>query len=146
MHASASTLKPLNAVFHSALRFITGDRYLTHHCILYEKVGWPSLEVRREQHCLLFIYKALCGKLPLYLTSLLKLCTSGYNTRSQTQLRLHIPRMKCELGKTAFSFYAPDRWNRLQESLKLDNLVSIESFKVLLDEVFLRDQSCSCYF
>ena len=71
MHASSTALKSLDTVYHSALRFITGDKFLTHHCILYEKVSWPSLRARREEHCLLFIYKALLGQLPLYLSSLL---------------------------------------------------------------------------
>ncbi len=48
-NASASTLAPLNSIDHSALRFITGDSYSTHHCILYEKVGWAPLTVRRDR-------------------------------------------------------------------------------------------------
>lgn len=58
-HASASTLKPLDSVYHSALRFITGDSYSTHHCIFYEKIGWASPTVRRDRHLFLFIYKTL---------------------------------------------------------------------------------------
>ena len=45
-HAAITTLKPLDSIYHSALRFITGDRYDTHHCVLYEKVGWSSLSDR----------------------------------------------------------------------------------------------------
>ena len=116
MHASRSTLKPLDAVYHSALRFITGDSYLTHHCELYEKVGWPSLEIRREQHCMLFIYKALCGKLPLYLSSLLDLKVTGHSTRAQAHIRYTCPRMNSEQGKTAFMYYAPHKWDKLQDS------------------------------
>ncbi len=48
MHASPTPLKPLDAVYHSALHFTTGDSYLTHHCILYEKLGWSSLTSRSE--------------------------------------------------------------------------------------------------
>lgn len=59
MHASTATLKPLDAIYHCAIRFITGDNYKTHHCILYQHVGWTSLAVRLEKHALLFIYKAL---------------------------------------------------------------------------------------
>ena len=33
----ASTLKLLDAVYHSALRFMTGDVYSTHHRILHTK-------------------------------------------------------------------------------------------------------------
>ncbi len=57
-HAAASGLRPLDSVYHSALRFITGDGYRTHHCVLYEKVVWPSLEERRNKHWFLYIFKA----------------------------------------------------------------------------------------
>lgn len=59
MHASAATLKPLDAVYHSALRFITGDNYNTHLCELYAKVGWPSLSVSHDRYWISFIYKKL---------------------------------------------------------------------------------------
>ena len=38
-NASATTLKSLDSVYHSALKFITGDPYNIHYCVLYEKVG-----------------------------------------------------------------------------------------------------------
>lgn len=47
--ASAAALKPLDAVYHSALRFITGESYMTHHCILYDKVGWPFSHWKTQQ-------------------------------------------------------------------------------------------------
>ena len=143
MHTSPSTLKPLDAVYHSALRFITGDSFLTHHCILYEKLGWPTLATLREQHCVLFIYKALCGDLPLYLSSLIIAKPSGHHTRSQDYISLITPRMNSTLGMTAFSFYAPDKWNKLQVSLKLTSLVSIETFKSLVEATLRKD--CSCF-
>uniref|UniRef100_A0A0E9QD94 Uncharacterized protein n=1 Tax=Anguilla anguilla TaxID=7936 RepID=A0A0E9QD94_ANGAN len=37
MHASSTTSHLLDAVYHSALCFITGAESLTHHCILYER-------------------------------------------------------------------------------------------------------------
>lgn len=39
-------IKPLDMAYHSALRFITGDSYNTHHCVVHEKVGWSSLAER----------------------------------------------------------------------------------------------------
>ena len=143
MHASCTTLRPLEAVYHSALRFITGDGYLTHHCTLYEKVGWPSLAVRREHHCLLFIYKALCGKLPLYLSSLLNIKDTGHSTRAQAHIRYTCPHMNSELGKSAFMYYAPDKWDKIQDSLKLDRLVSTETFKALIEDSLHSD--CTCF-
>lgn len=58
MHAAASTLKPLDAVCHCALRFITGSGFKTHHCSLCLEVGWASLTARRKQHFMIFIYEA----------------------------------------------------------------------------------------
>ncbi len=53
--AANSTLKPLDALYHSALRFITGDSYGTHHCLLYQKTGLPALSMRRDQRQHIFI-------------------------------------------------------------------------------------------
>ena len=45
MHAMASTLKSLDATYHCAL---IGASYRTHHCVLYQNVGWTLLSMRRE--------------------------------------------------------------------------------------------------
>ena len=55
MHAAASTLKPLEAAFHCALGFITADRFRTHHCVLYQKVGWASLSKKRAAFSLVYL-------------------------------------------------------------------------------------------
>lgn len=44
--------------------FITSDSFLPQHYILYEKVGWCSLANRREQQCMMFVYKALLPRFP----------------------------------------------------------------------------------
>ena len=44
--AATTTLKPLDAIYHSALRFVTGDSFYNH-CILCRKVGWISLKTHR---------------------------------------------------------------------------------------------------
>ena len=36
----------LDAVFHCALMFITGDAYRTHHCVLYQKVRLDLFECK----------------------------------------------------------------------------------------------------
>ena len=110
-NASATTLKTLDSVYHPALRFITGDIYNTHHCILYNKVGWPSLAIRRDQHWFLFVYKAIIGRSAPYLKSLLQWRTSSYQTRSQDCLMLETPFASFEFGKSAFKFCASDTWN-----------------------------------
>ena len=39
MYAAPSTLKLLDSVYRSAIRFVTGDAFKTHHCNLYRNVG-----------------------------------------------------------------------------------------------------------
>jgi hypothetical protein len=41
--ASNILLNKMDAVYQSAIRFVTKTPYTTHHCDLYALVGWPSL-------------------------------------------------------------------------------------------------------
>ena len=50
--ASNSLLSKLDAVYHSAIHFVTKATYTTHHCDLYALVGWPSLHILRQTHWL----------------------------------------------------------------------------------------------
>ena len=145
MHAAQATLKPLDVVYHSVLRFILDCDFRTHHCDLYNAVGWPSLSSRREQHCLLFIFKAISGKLPLYLSSLVKHKIPLQQTRSASYITLQVTPRPADyrLGESAFLYYAPEKWNKLQASLKLKSLPSIHNFKTLLDIAFKDICTCS---
>lgn len=102
MHSASSSLKLLDTVYHAALRFITGHGVRTHHCSLYLKVGWSLLAMRRKQHCCLFIYKALLGKLPGHIASLLNFWRRQYHLRALDYLVLDIPRVHTKLLKLLF--------------------------------------------
>ena len=62
--ASNTLFSKLDAVYHSAIRFVTKAPYTTHHCNLYALIGWPSLHICRQTHWLQVIYKSLLGKAP----------------------------------------------------------------------------------
>ena len=117
--APLSILKPLDTVYHSALRWVTGDSCGTHHCTLYENAGLPSLSERREMHWYLFVFKAIAGMLPSYICNLLDYNPSPYQTRSSDVLTLLVPFARTELGKAAFSVSAPFTWNELQSLYQL---------------------------
>lgn len=117
INASAQCLQSLDTVYHCALRFITGCKYLTHHCTLYAKAEWPSLYVRRRTHWLSFIYKTLLGLVPTYLCTYLSRSQGHYSLRSQDALQLSVPRVRTELGKKAFKYAARCTWNTLQKDL-----------------------------
>jgi hypothetical protein len=91
MNAAATSLKPLDSVYHSGLNFITEDRFSTHQCILYQKVGWPSLISHRLIHYYVFIYKSLLQKLPLCQRSLLTFKHMSYQSRSDRWPTFEIP-------------------------------------------------------
>ncbi len=113
-------LSSLDAVYHGALRFISDCKPSTHHCILYNRVGWPSLLTRRKMHWYLIIYKAILGMLPSYLCCLIKQkAVEKYFLLSQNYYTLSVPFVRSELGKKAFMFAAPSDWNHLQSNLKL---------------------------
>ena len=125
MHATSSILQRLDSVYHASMRFITNAKPLTHHCTLYQMVGWTSLHMRRKIHLYVFIYKSLLGQLPLYICSLVSFTTSSYHTGSARWMLLKVPRTFRVLGKTAFSSCAPEAWNSLQSMLHLDMLVPL---------------------
>ena len=143
MHAAFSILRHVDSVYHASLRFITNTKSLTHHCILYDLVGWTSLKIRRQQHWYIFIYKAILGKFPLYLCNLLSVCSGTYQLRSSKWLLFNVPRVITELGKTAFSYLAPWGWNNLQKELKLETLMSLNEFKTTIKSVVM--ETCSCF-
>ena len=121
--ASNTLLRQLDAVYHSAIRFV----YTTHHCDLYALVGWPSLHIHCQTHWLQVIYKSLLGKAPPYLSSLV---TIAAPTRSM------------RFGRLSFQFSAANDWNELQKSLKLETNISLTNFKHQLSEQ-LTDH-CTC--
>ena len=136
MHGCATSLGMLDATYHGALRFITGCKSLTHRDTLYDKVGWPSLSTRRLHHWYIFIYKALIGLLPPYLSSYLTITSNPrYNLRSEDFLNASVPRARTEYGKSAFAYSAPKTWNQLQTTVKLTTLVSLRRFKLLISNL-----------
>lgn len=143
MHATETVLRKLDPVYHASLRFITNANPLTHHCALYQLVGWSSLYLRRKFHFLLFVYKALIGKLPPYLGGLLSFRENHQQTRSTGWLQLKAPRARTELGKTSFSFHAPESWNNIQKALHLELLVPFGEFKNLVSKA--TEKVCRCF-
>ncbi len=91
-HASSYLLASLEAVYHGALRFITDCKFSTHHCILYNRVAWSSLAVRRQMHWYLLIYKAILVFLPSYLSCLIhQKVVVNYSLCSQSFYNLYVP-------------------------------------------------------
>uniref|UniRef100_A0A8K9X3J7 Reverse transcriptase domain-containing protein n=1 Tax=Oncorhynchus mykiss TaxID=8022 RepID=A0A8K9X3J7_ONCMY len=132
--ASKTLLNKLDAVHHSAIRFVTKAPYTTHHCDLYALIGWPSLHTRRQTYWLQVIYKTLLGKVPPYLSSLVTIAAPTCSTCSSRYISLVNPKANSSFGRLSFQFSAANDWNELQKSLKLETLISPTSFKHQLSE------------
>lgn len=143
MQASATTLRALDSVYHAALRFITNQKRLTHHCDLYSAVGWSSLTLRRLKHWYTLIYKAILGKMLFYLCSFLVRSVNKYQLRSHSDLLLTVPKIRTGHGRNSFSYLAPWSWNSLLNILKCDDLVSLAEFKHLIDVYIIEE--CNCF-
>ncbi len=128
-------------MYHGALRFITHYTFSTHHCILYNRVAWSSLAVRRQMHWYLLIYKAILVFLPSYLCCLIhQKVVVNYSLRSQSFYNLYVPSAQTNLGKTAFD-YAPSDWN----SLQMNQLVFLSKFITLLRAIENDLMICKCF-
>ena len=141
--ACSTALAKLDPLYHAALRFITNSTFRTHHCILYSLVGWSSLATRRLQHWYIFIYKAMLGKLPLYICSKFEIVQNSLNLRSSAWVRLKVPPVRTEASKRSLFYFGPWSWNDLQSRIKLPSLVSLYSFKQKITEILVTCCSCS---
>ena len=123
--ASNTLLNKLDAVYHSAIRFVTKAPYTTHHCDLYALVGWPSLHTCRQTHWLQVIYKSLLGKASPYLSSLVTIATPTCSMRYSRYIALVIPKANTYFGRRSLQFSAANVWNELQKSLELESYISL---------------------
>ena len=84
-----------------------------------KKLGWTTLETRRNTHMATHIFKTLKNAAPSYLQTLLQpRKTTGYHTRGAVCGNLLLPQPRTEAGKKAFSFSAPRLWNSLPDEAK----------------------------
>jgi hypothetical protein len=134
--ASNALLSKLDAVYHSAIRFITKAPYTTHHCDLYALVGWPSLHTRRQSYWLQVIYKSLLGKALPYLSSLVTIAAPNRSTCSSRYISRVTPKANSSFGH---QFSAANDWNGWQ---KLETHIFLTIIKHQLSEQ-LTDH-CTC--
>ena len=78
-----------------------------------------SLHIRRHNYWLILVFEDVVGQLPLYIICLLTFNREEYNLRSCRYIQLHVPLIKTEFGKTAFTYSAPVDWNQTSKHFKL---------------------------
>ncbi|CDQ90167.1 unnamed protein product [Oncorhynchus mykiss] len=122
--ASNTLLSKLDAVYHSAIRFVTKSPYTTHHCDLYALIGWPSLHIRRQTHWLQVIYKSLLGNALPFVSSLVTITTPTRSTYSSRYMYISLvtSKAKSSFGRLSFQFSASNDWNKLKKIAEVGGL------------------------
>lgn len=67
----------------------------------------------------------------------------SYHLHSQDLLLLLDPTVCTELEKRTFKYATPSVWNQLQNRLHVRELISLDSFKVILNDLELASSGCS---
>ena len=140
-NASKKDLVPLNTAYNRLCRFVLGCPFLTHHCIMYDRLQWQSLKVRRHTHWLQMVFKCIYFSYPIYLKRFLVPIPSTQRTRHSTQVYFTVQLARSKIGKHAFSFKAPSDWNNLPVNIR--SISTFPLFKCALSSYF--EVVCSCY-
>ncbi len=94
-------------------RLLSGCRNFDHITPILCSLHWLLVECRIDFKVLLLTYKALHGKAPVYISSMLSF-REGRSSRSSNKPLLSIPCTKyVNFGDHAFSVYTPTLWNTI---------------------------------
>ena len=134
-----TTLNKLQTVQNTAARIITKTPRASHITPVLKELHWLPLESRVQYKILTLTYKALNGRAPAYLKSLLEQYRPSRALRSQENaLRLVQPMRKTvTYGDRCFYVCAPQLWNSLPGSIRqLDSFTAFK--KVLKTHLFIQ--------
>ncbi|KAK0151915.1 hypothetical protein N1851_006719 [Merluccius polli] len=123
-----SLLYRLQLVQNAAARLLTGKRKRDHISPVLASLHWLPVSFRIDFKILLFVFKALNGLAPQYLSELLHIYAPARALRSTNQLLLVVPKTRLSTkGDRAFGAAAPRLWNSLPWHIR--SAGSIEVFK-----------------
>ena len=109
----------LQRVQNTAARIVTLTRKYDSITPIMFKLHWLPVHSRIIFKLLLLVYKALNGKAPSYISSLLSHRKCSRSLRSSGQELLTVPLAKLKTyGDQAFSIAAPKQWNNLPLSIR----------------------------
>ena len=115
-----SSISRLQIVQNAAARLITGTRKRQHITPALIRLHWLPVRFRIVFKTLLFVFKALNGLAPSYLSDLIGYSPGTRVLRSATQKILQVPSTTLKTkGDRAFSVAAPTLWNELPFHIKI---------------------------
>uniref|UniRef100_A0A8C1UC21 Reverse transcriptase domain-containing protein n=1 Tax=Cyprinus carpio TaxID=7962 RepID=A0A8C1UC21_CYPCA len=134
---SQSSLRRLQLVQNAAARLLTNTCKREHITPILSSLHWLPVSFRVDFKILLFVFKALNGLAPPYITEMLTLRQSNRALRSTNQLLLEVPRTRYRLwGDRAFSVAGPSLWNKLPADIR--TITDLGLFKAKLKTYLFR--------
>lgn len=129
--APTCLLSRVQSVLNAAAKLLCGGRKYDHVTpLLRDRLHWLPIQQRIDFKLCLFVYKALHGMAPQYLT---EYCVPSSANESRRRLRsatngdLYVPRTVSKFGERAFSVAGPRRWNLLPAHVRAAQ--SVTTFK-----------------
>ena len=123
-----SSLRRLQLVQNAAARLLTGTRRHEHITPILASLHWLPVIFRIQFKIVLFVYKALNGLAPAYITELVQPHSAQRSLRSSNKGLLYVPHSRLkQRGDRAFAIAAPRLWNQLP--LDIRSAPSISAFK-----------------
>ncbi len=109
-----SSIACLQMVQNAVARLLTRAKKTDHITPILASLHWLPVHSRIQFKMLLFVFKALNGQAPFYLTDHLALLSSSRSLRSSDRVFLAVPRSRLKTnGDRAFSIAVPHLWNQL---------------------------------
>ena len=126
------TIQPLQLVQNAPARLLSGAKMRDHISPILRSLHWLPVKQRIIFKTLTFVYKAMNGLAPAYLSELLtRSSNSSWSLRSAERLSLKVPwTNKAKRGARAFAAIGPTEWNKLPFNIKSAN--TLQTFKARL--------------
>jgi hypothetical protein len=121
-------INKLQRVQNTAARVVTRTPRSQHITPVLSDLHWLPVSSRIEYKILLYVYKALSGSAPEYLTELIQQKVPSRTLRSKDSVRLLEPRTRTKTyGQRSFRSAAASLWNALPQHMR--SLTTVSSFK-----------------
>uniref|UniRef100_A0A3Q3K5R8 Reverse transcriptase domain-containing protein n=1 Tax=Monopterus albus TaxID=43700 RepID=A0A3Q3K5R8_MONAL len=134
---SQSSLSMLQLVQNAAAQLLTDTRRYAHITPILASLHWLPMKWRVQFKIVLYVFKALYGLAPAYLSDLLSRYLPRRSLRSSAHLALVVPSSRYKKwGGRAFAVYGPVLWNALP--LDLRSITELVPFKSALKTYFFK--------
>ena len=131
------TINRLQLVMNAAARLLTRTKMREHITPVLASLHWLPVEYRIKFKTLMFVFKALNGLAPHYISELIDYASKARSLRSEDKKLLKVPRSNLVTrGDRAFAVAAPQLWNDLPLDIK--TAPDLQTFKTQLKTHYCR--------